>query len=130
MKFSIPEESNGEIFTDTQVEIQFTKKPDCVESSKWRVFGGSEIEQAYVGIGGPQDHPGQQNIIGRFSITKSSPGYSFVFCQPFIVEGSPLCSNVGRYFLEDPRSLLVLTGKEASFQFVLKKPIHTPELGP
>ena len=113
VKFSIPEESNSEILTDTPVEIEFTKKPDCIESSKWRVFGGSV--RAYVGIGGPQDHPGTQNIIGRFSITKSSPGYSFEFCR------SPVCANVGRYFLDGPQSLLVLTGEKGSFQFVLKK---------
>ena len=120
----IPAVNPGELFTGTPLRIGFTKEPNCVESSKWAVFLDSDIKQAYVGIGGPEDHPGQQTLYGTFSLSKSTNndrGYSLVFCSPIIVEDSPLCWNVGYHFLDRTLSLLVLTNNKASFEFGLKK---------
>ena len=93
VKFSIPGESTGEIFTGTPLEIEFTKKPKCAESSKWVVFVDSDIQQAYVGIGGPEDHPDQQTLNGTFRIQKQNYGYKLVFC----VTRLPTCFDIGRF---------------------------------
>ena len=87
VKFSIPGVNTAEILTGTPLEIELTKRPDCAASSKWMVFVDDEIQKACVGIGSPQDHPGQQAFSGTFSIQK----YKFEYNLVFSVAGSPAC---------------------------------------
>ena len=87
VKFSIPGVNTAEILTGTPLEIELTKRPDCAASSKWMVFVDDEIQKAFVGIGSPQDHPGQQAFSGTFSIQK----YKFEYNLVFSVAGSPAC---------------------------------------
>ncbi|XP_061351738.1 kunitz-type trypsin inhibitor-like 2 protein [Gastrolobium bilobum] len=93
VKFSIPGISPGIIFTGTPLDIAFEKKPNCAESSKWLVFVDNHIQKACVGIGGPEDHPGEQTLSGKFHIQKYKRGYKLVFC----VSGSPTCLDIGRF---------------------------------
>ncbi|XP_027357308.1 kunitz-type trypsin inhibitor-like 2 protein [Abrus precatorius] len=93
VKFTIPGISPGIIFTGTRLEIEFTKTPDCAEFSKWVVFVDKEIQKAYVGIGGPEQHPGQQTIDGKFHIEKYGFGYKLVFC----IRDSDTCFDIGTY---------------------------------
>ena len=109
VKFTIPGVSTGEIFEGTPLEIEFTKKPNCAESSKWMVFVDNEIQKACVGIGGPEDHPGQQTFPGTFSIQNYEFGYKLVFC----VAGSPTCLDIGRYDNGEGGRRLNLTEHEA-----------------
>ncbi|XP_020207380.1 kunitz-type trypsin inhibitor-like 2 protein [Cajanus cajan] len=93
VRFKIPGISPGIIFTGTPLEIEFAWKPGCAESSKWVVFVDNEIEKACVGIGGPEDHPGQQTRSGTFHIEKYNFGYKLVFC----INGSSVCLDIGRF---------------------------------
>ena len=118
----VPLANTDEIFTDTQLEIEFTKERANVESPKWAVVVGSDIRQTYVGIGGPEDHPGQQVYSGKFKILKSYYNmYSLAFCLSMIVDGSPVCWGVDLHFTAKDVSLLVLTNGEPGFLFGLKK---------
>ena len=112
MVFSIPGESTGEIFTDTPLEIVFAEMPNCAESSKWGVFVDNDLQKAYVGIGGPEDHPGQEPLNGTFIIqNRGYRPYNLAFC----VKGLPTCFVIGRF--DDPAHAergrrLVLTDNE------------------
>ncbi|KAJ1417259.1 Proteinase inhibitor I3, Kunitz legume [Sesbania bispinosa] len=108
VKFSIPGISPGIIFTGTPLEIEFIKKPNCAESSKWLVFVDNDIQKACVGIGGPEDHPGKQTLRGTFNIQKYRFGYKLGFC----VTGSPTCLDIGRYDNGEGGSRLNLTEHE------------------
>ena len=112
VKFSIPGASTSEIFTGTPLEIEFAKKPKCAESSKWGVFFDNDLQKAYVGIGGPEDHPGQEPLNGTFIIqNRGYRPYNLAFC----VKGLPTCFVIGRF--DDPAHAergrrLVLTDNE------------------
>ena len=94
VNFSIPGVSTGgEIYTGTPLEIAFTEKPKCAQSSKWEVFIDSGIQKSYVGIGEHQDHPGEQTLYGIFNIQNHLNGYKFVFCAI----GLPSCFDIGRF---------------------------------
>ncbi|PNX76205.1 kunitz-type trypsin inhibitor-like 2 protein [Trifolium pratense] len=96
VKFSIPgpEISPGIIFTGTPIEIEFTKKPSCVESSKWLIFVDDVIEKACIGIGGPENYPHFKTVNGTFHIEKheSGFGYKLAYC----VKDSDVCLDIGR----------------------------------
>ncbi|XP_015966026.1 kunitz-type trypsin inhibitor-like 2 protein [Arachis duranensis] len=109
VKFTIPGVSTLEIYEGTPLEIEFTKKPKCADSSKWIIFVDNEIAKACVGIGGPEDHPGQQTFPGTFSIKKYKFGYKLVFC----VAGSPTCLDIGRFDNGEGGRRLNLTEGEA-----------------
>ncbi|XP_027357309.1 kunitz-type trypsin inhibitor-like 2 protein [Abrus precatorius] len=93
VKFSIPGISPGIIFTGTPLDIEFTETPDCAESPNWVAFVDNEIQKACLGIGGPEQHPGQQTIDGKFHIEKYRFGYKLVFC----IRGSDTCFDIGTY---------------------------------
>nr|AFK36436.1 unknown [Lotus japonicus] len=112
VRFRIAAEvSTGIIFTGTELDIEFTVKPHCVESPKWIVFVDNEIGKACVGIGGAKDHPGKQTFSGTFNIQKNSAGfgYKLVFC----IKGSPTCLDIGRYDNGEGGKRLNLTEHEA-----------------
>jgi len=44
--------------TGTDLEFEFTKKPDCAASSKWLMFHDHDTKLTCVGIGGPTNYPG------------------------------------------------------------------------
>ncbi|KAK8470383.1 hypothetical protein PHAVU_004G129800 [Phaseolus vulgaris] len=95
VKFTIPGDSSGIIFTGTELEIEFVEKPECSESSKWLVFMDEAIQKACVGVGGAEGHPGQQTYAGKFHIEKYHPfAYKFVFC----ITGTPTCLDIGRFY--------------------------------
>lgn len=94
VKFSIPGISPGIIFTGTSIEIEFTKRPNCAESSKWLIFVDDVIQKACVGIGGPENYPDFKTLSGTFNIEKheSEFGYRLGYC----VKDSPTCLDIGR----------------------------------
>ncbi|KAJ1431318.1 Proteinase inhibitor I3, Kunitz legume [Sesbania bispinosa] len=103
--------STGDIIsTNDPLEIEFTKKADCAESSKWMVFYDEDIEYSVVGIGGLKNHPGPDVMIdsGEFKIRKYKKGYKLVFCE---FEGDPYsCSEFGKYPSGKGGSRLILGG--------------------
>ncbi|CAK8532502.1 unnamed protein product [Lathyrus sativus] len=110
VKFSIIGTSY-DILTGTPIEIEFTKKPDCVESSKWLVFVDKAIQKSCVGIGGPENYPGMEILNGTFNIQKNGLStYKFVFC----VSGYNTCSNIGWYKNGEDGARLILTDKPIS----------------
>ncbi|MED6203743.1 hypothetical protein PIB30_002512 [Stylosanthes scabra] len=117
VKFTIPGVSTLEIYEGTPLEIEFTEKPKCIESSKWIIFVDNDIGKACAGIGGPKDHPGQQTFPGTFSIKKYNFGYKLVFC----VAGSQTCLDIGRYDNGEGGRRLNLTEGEA-FDIVFVEP--------
>jgi hypothetical protein len=95
VKFSIPGISPGIIFTGTPIEIEFTKKPSCVESSKWLIFVDDVIQKACVGIGGPENYPHFKTLNdGRFYIEKHESGFGYKL--GYCVKDSPTCLDIGR----------------------------------
>nr|P81726.1 RecName: Full=Subtilisin inhibitor CLSI-II; Contains: RecName: Full=Subtilisin inhibitor CLSI-III [Canavalia lineata] len=107
VKFTLPGRGSGLIITNTPVE-EFIKKPECASSSKWSVFVDDEIEKACVGIGGHEDHPGEQVFSGTFTIQKSRTpynSYKLVFCE----SDSSTCSDIGRYDNNEGGRRLILT---------------------
>ena len=95
LKFSMPTGQN-KILTRHALDIEFTEKPNCTESSKWIVYFDEDIERHRVGIGGPKDHPGQQILNGTFRIRPVN-GYKLLFCLAQPVPGLPFCFFVGKY---------------------------------
>ncbi|ESW24426.1 hypothetical protein PHAVU_004G129900 [Phaseolus vulgaris] len=94
VKFTIPGDSSGIIFTGTELEIEFVEKPECSESSKWLVFLDEAIQKACVGVGGAEGHPGQQTYAGKFHIQKY---YQFSYKLVFCITGTPTCLDIGRF---------------------------------
>lgn len=82
VKFTILENSTSNIVTGTDLEIEFTKKPDCAESSKWLMVVDHVTQLSFVGIGGPGNYPGVELISGKFLILKHGSGnaYRVGFC--------------------------------------------------
>ena len=96
--FSMPSgENNSAIVANHPVDIEFTEKPNCTESSKWIVYFDNEVQRYCVAIGGPEDHPGQQILNGTFRI-RIFRDHNFVFCLDQPVEGSPSCFVIGTYY--------------------------------
>ena len=122
VKFTPAGVNTSEIFTNTQLEIKFPKDRVCVESPKWVVVVDSDMQQTYVGIGGPEDHPGQQTYSGTFKIlTSSNDKYGLAFCKPIIDDEPSVCWNISLHFIAKHLSLLVLTNNKGGFEFGLKK---------
>jgi hypothetical protein len=58
VKLTIPNKSNGLILIGTtELDIEFTKKPNCVESSKWLIELDYEQHIFQVVIGVPETDP-------------------------------------------------------------------------
>ncbi|MED6203747.1 hypothetical protein PIB30_002516 [Stylosanthes scabra] len=116
-KFTIPGISTLEIFEGTPLEVKFiTTKPECVKSFNWTVFVDSEIGKHYIGVGGPEDHPGQQILKGAFSFYKYKVGYKLMFCSK---DSSPPCSDVRLFgsLEEDERRLILSTNDDDGVVF-------------
>ncbi|GAU26483.1 hypothetical protein TSUD_294520 [Trifolium subterraneum] len=94
VKFSIAGISPGIIFTGTPIEIEFTKKPCCVESSKWLIFVDDVIEKACIGIGGPENYPHFKTVNGTFNIKKHESGFGYKL--GYCVKDSPTCLDIGK----------------------------------
>ncbi|XP_058773500.1 kunitz-type trypsin inhibitor-like 2 protein [Vicia villosa] len=94
VKFSIPEISPGIIFTGTPIEIEFTEKPNCAESSKWLLFVDDVFQKACVGIGGPENYPDFKTLSGTFNIEKHESGFGYRL--GYCVKDSPTCLDIGR----------------------------------
>ncbi|XP_016200435.1 subtilisin inhibitor CLSI-II-like [Arachis ipaensis] len=94
VKFTIVGISTLQIYENTSLKIEFTKKPKCVESSKWILFFDNEIEKACMGIGDPDDHnPDDPHIfLGTFTIKRAKFGYKLAFCY---YESN--CMDIGRF---------------------------------
>jgi hypothetical protein len=82
VKFTIPQTTTDNIVTGTDLDIEFTEKPDCAESSKWLLVTDDNTQQSYVGIGGPANYPGVELISGKFLVVKHGTGgsYKIGFC--------------------------------------------------
>ncbi|CAI8593478.1 unnamed protein product [Vicia faba] len=82
VKFTIPESTTGTILTGTDLEIEFTEKPNCAESSKWLLFVDNTTQLNCVGIGGPENYLGVETVSGKFLIAKHGSGgvYRLGFC--------------------------------------------------
>jgi len=82
VKFTIPESTTDNILTGTDLEIEFTEKPNCAASSKWLVFVDNTTQLNCVGIGGPENYHGVETISGKFLIVKHGSGgiYRLGFC--------------------------------------------------
>ncbi|RDX66531.1 Kunitz-type trypsin inhibitor-like 1 protein, partial [Mucuna pruriens] len=106
----------GRVHTEAMLLIEFTKKPKCVSApyTFWSFFEDKTMGKAYLGIGGPDDHPGDKRRIGRFYIKKHGSGYKLIFCDA----GTDNCSYVGRYDDVENGIRLVLT-PDQPFQFVI-----------
>ncbi|XP_058773497.1 kunitz-type trypsin inhibitor-like 2 protein [Vicia villosa] len=103
--------SSYDILTGTPIFIEFTKKPDCVKSSKWLIFVDNVIKKSCVGIGGPENYPGMKILNGTFNIQKlSGITYKFVFCD----SGSKTFSDIGWYDNGEGEGRLVLADKNIS----------------
>ncbi|XLR65696.1 hypothetical protein HN51_008199, partial [Arachis hypogaea] len=105
-----------EIYENTPLEIEFTKKPKCVESSKWILLFDNEIEKACVGIGGPEDHdPDDLHVIvGTFTIKRARFGYKLAFCY------ESNCVDIGRFNKngESGRRLYLTNGEPFDVVFI------------
>ena len=112
MKFNILDPKSDDILTGTPIEIEFTKKPDCVKSSKWLIFIDNAINKFCVGIGGPENYPGMQIVNGTFNIQIYSPlRYKFVFC---VDVSSSFCSDIGFYNNGEGGGRLILADNQIS----------------
>ncbi|KAJ1431312.1 Proteinase inhibitor I3, Kunitz legume [Sesbania bispinosa] len=107
----------GMIFTNvTGLNIVFEEKPKCAESSKWVVVANRDeiFPQQWVGIGGVGDHPGKKIIDGKFHIKRYSDwAYKLVFCST-----SDVCSDIGRYYGENERRLILTNDDQFIVVFV------------
>jgi len=125
VKFNTFDKESDEILTGTPIKIEFTKKPDCVESSKWLIFIDNVINKFCVGIGGPENYPGMKIVNGTFNIQKYGLSYKFVFC----VDGSSsFCSSIGFYNNGEGGGRLILTDQQIS-AFVFSETINSYEDG-
>ncbi|KAL2334475.1 hypothetical protein Fmac_015688 [Flemingia macrophylla] len=112
----------GIIFTGTPVTAKFSemtrKKPACVSSTELVVFVDKTINKTCVGIGGPQDHPGQETYEGRFHFEQDGLGfrYNLVFCY---LASSTNCSSIARYDNGEGGFRLVLDNQIKPFQLGL-----------
>ncbi|XP_057443435.1 kunitz-type trypsin inhibitor-like 2 protein [Lotus japonicus] len=100
VKFTIAADvSTVIIFTGTPLDIAF-EKPECAAgSSKWVVVG-NDFPGVWVGIGGSEDHPGNEITSGSFKIEKDGFCYKLVFCPTSVPRLPPgVCVDVGVGFL-------------------------------
>ncbi|XP_058754363.1 kunitz-type trypsin inhibitor-like 1 protein [Vicia villosa] len=95
VKFTIPESTNDNILTATNLEIEFVEKPDCAKSSKWLLFVDNSTKQKRVGIGGPENYNGVETFPGKFLIMKyrDESSYTLGFCFDIGGECGPLGLN-------------------------------------
>jgi len=77
VKFTVLGSSTGNILTGTDLEIEFTKKPDCAASSKWLMFHDHDTKLTCVGIGGPTNYPGIETNSGKNLIMKHRSGHVY-----------------------------------------------------
>nr|5DSS_B Chain B, MP-4 [Mucuna pruriens] len=105
VKFNIREILPRTIFTDTELNIEFTEKPNCAENRAWSLFKGDDRgHKARVGIGGSNGHPGGEMLRGGFYGEQHglrNGTYKLVFCR----DGSSTCLDVGRYGNREGRRL-------------------------
>ncbi|RDX91224.1 hypothetical protein CR513_26826, partial [Mucuna pruriens] len=77
----------------TRLDIEF---PMMGVNPKWSLFENRKMQKTYVGIGGPEDHPGQPMLSGIFRIQKYGflyNSYKLVFCPDY----SSTCSDIRTY---------------------------------
>ncbi|MED6203744.1 hypothetical protein PIB30_002513 [Stylosanthes scabra] len=112
VKFTIPGTSTLEIYEDTPLEIEFIKKPECVESSKWIVFiDYVKTLKACVGIGSQKDHPQGLIFHGTFKIEKYGFGYKLLFCTT----DYSACDTIGTYDNYEGGKRLTITARDHAF---------------
>ncbi|ESW24431.1 hypothetical protein PHAVU_004G130400 [Phaseolus vulgaris] len=112
VKFSTRGTSSDAIFTGQPLDIAFADEPLCASSSKWVVVS-DDFPEAWVGIGGAEDHPGKKIMSGTFKIEKFDEGYKLVFCA---TTTTTTCYNIGRH--DDVKGRrLVLTNKPFQVSF-------------
>jgi hypothetical protein len=113
VKFIILENITSNIVTGTDLEIEFTKKPDCAESSKWLMFVDHNTQLACVGIGGPANYPGIETIRGKFLIVKHGSGN--VYRVGFCLDTTGDCAYIGLQLFSSGEggSRLILTALDA-----------------
>ncbi|XP_050916387.1 kunitz-type trypsin inhibitor-like 2 protein [Lathyrus oleraceus] len=113
VKFTIPESTTGNILTGTDLDIEFTEKPNCAASSKWLLFVDNTTQLNCVGIGGPGNYHGVETIGGKFLIAKHGSGgvYRIGFC----LDSTGDCGYLGRkeFGSEEGGARLVLTVTDA-----------------
>jgi len=109
VKFTVTENNTGNILTGTDLEIEFTKKPDCAESSKWLMFVDHNTQLSCVGIGGAINYPGIETISGKFLIVKHGSGH--VYRLGFCLDLTGDCGYIGLQMFnsEEGGSRLFLT---------------------
>jgi len=121
VKISVPGDPYyGDILTGEPLDIEFIRKPDCVESSKWLIFVDNVIQKSCVGIGGPENYPGMQILNGTFLIRRNGGGIRYIYKFVFCVNGSTTnCSDIGYYHIGEIGGRLILNAQQASsFLFV------------
>jgi hypothetical protein len=62
--------------TNTDLDIEFTEKPDCAKSSKWLMFVYNSTQLSCVGIGGTANYRGVETISGKFNFST----FNLIFC--------------------------------------------------
>ncbi|GAU28491.1 hypothetical protein TSUD_294940 [Trifolium subterraneum] len=126
VKFTIPESTTDNIVTGTDLNIEFTEKPDCAESSKWLLFVDGNTQQSCVGIGGPGNYPGVETISGKFLIVKHGTGgtYKIGFC----LDSTGDCGYLGLQVFNSGEggSRLILTVTDA-YSVVFAEAIKAPD---
>lgn len=105
VKFNIVNGKNSKYIFEgsTALEIEFVRKPNCAESSIWRVaYDESESSSSpWLVIGGPKDHPDSELARGVFRIEKLNGfAYKLAFCPENSSDriSSRSCYNVGRHY--------------------------------
>ncbi|NP_001265999.1 triosephosphate isomerase 1 precursor [Cicer arietinum] len=111
VKFTLSGSNNtgNNILTNTDLEIEFTKKPNCVESSKWIVFVDDFTPQGCVGIGGPENHLGLEILNGKFLIVRHASGYVYRFGFCLDVSGDCGLLGLNTFDSREGGSRLILT---------------------
>jgi hypothetical protein len=69
--------------TNTDLEIEFTEKPDCAESSKWLMFVYNSTKLSCVGIGGTANYRGVETIGGKFNFST----FNLIFLCQLVCNG-------------------------------------------
>ncbi|XP_058754361.1 kunitz-type trypsin inhibitor-like 1 protein [Vicia villosa] len=114
VKFTIPESTTGNILTGTDLDIEFTEKPSCAESSKWSVFVDNATQLNYVGIGGPENYHGVETIGGKFLIAKF--GTAAIYRLGFCLDNDGDCGYLGlKAFGSEGGSRLIMTVTDPYF---------------
>ncbi|KEH26656.1 putative proteinase inhibitor I3, Kunitz legume [Medicago truncatula] len=115
VKFSMLENSTSNILPGTDLEIEFTTKPDCAKSSKWSMFVDHDTQLSFVGIGGSANNPGVETTSGKFLVVKHQHGSGHAYRIGFCLDTTGDCGFIALEFFnsEDGGPRLIFTVNDA-----------------